>query len=162
MFPFHFELHFISGPLKVTWLNFIVYRDVYEDTMVVWDTFIIWDVEMEMFIENLILGKHLKQWRIYPFSILFKNIYCQILKCPLPEILKTSIPSIPYPKLLRLPASLHYIMCYFLRLASCTQEKNEDKLDLYILALWIPHLWWWIAQLWYKPLLRISDHLHLY
>ena len=37
------------------------YRDVYEDTMVVWDTFIIWDVEMEMFIENLILGKHLKQ-----------------------------------------------------------------------------------------------------
>ena len=61
MFPFHFKLHFISGPLKVTWLNFIVYRDVYEDTMVVWDTFIIWDVEMEMFIENLILGKHLKQ-----------------------------------------------------------------------------------------------------
>ena len=33
MFPFNFELHFISGPLKVTWLNFIVYRDVYEDTI---------------------------------------------------------------------------------------------------------------------------------
>ena len=28
-----------------------------------------------------------------------------------------------------------------------TQEKYEDNLDFLILALWIAHLWWWIAQL---------------
>ena len=42
----------------------------------------------------------------------------------------------------------------------CTQEKYEDKLDFYILDLLIAHLWWLLAQLWYKQLLRISNHLH--